>query len=66
MVAQLKSISPTRRLKTLNLCFGNIKDAYKGFPKPTFRGSDHNVILFVKQYNQKLSSRKPETKTIKR
>lgn len=57
---------PTRREKTLDLCFGNIKDAYKGYAKAPLGDSDHHVIQLVPKYKQKLKSCKPEIKTIKR
>ena len=56
---------PTRREKTLDLCFGNIKDAYKGYPKLSLRDSDHNAIQLVPRYKKKQKSSKPEIKTIK-
>lgn len=52
---------PTRRDKTLDLCFGNIKDAYKGYAKPPLGDSDHNAIQLVPQYKQKLKTSKPES-----
>lgn len=56
---------PTRRDKTLDLCFGNIKDAYKGYAKPPLGDSDHNAIQLVPQYKQKLKTSKPEIKIVK-
>jgi hypothetical protein len=56
---------PTRALRTIDLCYGNIKGAYKSIAKPPLGGSDHNCIHLLPTYRQKLKTVKPVTKTIK-
>jgi hypothetical protein len=56
---------PTRNVKTIDLCYGNIKDAYKSYAKPPLGTSDHNSIQLVPAYKQKIKSTKPVTKCVK-
>ncbi len=55
---------PTRGERVLDLCFGNIKNGYKGYSKPPLGDSDHNVIHLVSLYKQRLKTSKPELRTI--
>ena len=55
----------TRLSKTIDLCYGNIRNAYKSLAKPPLGGSDHNTIFLMPCYRQKLKTVKPETKSIK-
>lgn len=48
------------------MCFGNIKDAYRGYPKPPLWHSDHNTVHLVPHYKQRFKSSKPELRTIKK
>lgn len=57
--------SPTRLDKTLDLCFGNIPGAYVSKPRPPLGHSDHNVILLLPKYRQKLKTDSIQTKHIK-
>jgi hypothetical protein len=44
----------TCRANTLYHCYSNFSDAYKAIPQPPFCKSDHNAILLVPAYRQKL------------
>lgn len=55
---------PTRGERTLDLCFGNIKEAYRGYPKPPLGDSDHNAVHLVSLYKQRLKTSNPELRTI--
>lgn len=55
---------PTRHKKTLDLCFGNIKDAYRSHQKMELGSSDHNAVHLIPHYKQRLKSSKPEVKNI--
>ena len=70
----LKSVLPnyeqyvkchTRRNRTLDLCYGNVKGAYKAVDKPPLGASDHNTVHLLPCYKQKLKTGKPEVKTVK-
>ena len=56
---------PTRLDKTLDMCFGNIPDAYISRIRPPLGRSDHNVIHLLPRYRQKLKSEPPQTQQIK-
>ncbi len=55
---------PTRGERVLDLCFGNIKNGYKGYSKALLGDSDHNVIHLVPLYKQQLKTSTPELRTI--
>ena len=44
----------TRAAKTLDHCYSNFWDAYKALPCPSFSKSDHDCILLLPSYRQKL------------
>ena len=54
----------TRLNKTLDRCFGNIKDAFAAFSRPALGRSDHVVLHLVPKYRQLLKTDKPSIKTI--
>jgi hypothetical protein len=56
---------PTRSTRTIDLCYGNIKDAYKSMARAPIGGSDHNSIYLIPTYRQKLKTVKPTVKSIK-
>ena len=56
--------TPTRHDRTLDLCFGNIPGAYVAKPRPPLGRSDHNVILLLPKYRQKLKTEDTQTKTV--
>ena len=56
---------PTRGTRTLDKCYGNVKDGYKALAKPPLGNSDHNIIQLIPQYRQKLRRHKPTTKKVK-
>ena len=45
------------RERTLDLCLSNIKDAYRGYPKPPVGGSDHQMVHLVPHYKQAQNQR---------
>ncbi len=55
--------SPTRLDRMLDLCYGNIPGAYISKTRPPLGRSDHNVILLLPLYRQKLKTDKIQTKT---
>ena len=44
----------TRGDKTIDLCYGNVKNAYKAFRKPPLSTADHNVVHLIPAYRTKL------------
>ena len=48
----------------LDLCLGNIPGAYVSKHCPALGSSEHNVILLLPKYRQKLKTHKIQTKTI--
>lgn len=52
---------PTRRNKTLDLCYGSIKDAYKSDELSPVGSSDHSAILLI-PVNQKQQIKTKESK----
>ena len=55
----------TRQNKTLDLCYCNIKDAYKCTKRDPLGISDHHTIVLSPRYKQRLKRIKPTVKTIK-
>ncbi len=55
----------TRKNKTIDLCYGNIKRAYKAVAKPPIGTSDHNAVHLIPAYKQTLKIQKPTEKTVK-
>lgn len=55
----------TRSNKILDKCYGNIKDAYRSVVKAPIGTSDHNTILLLPTYVQKMRRERVETKMIK-
>ncbi|XP_064846560.1 MAM domain-containing glycosylphosphatidylinositol anchor protein 2-like [Oncorhynchus masou masou] len=51
---------------TLDHCYSNFHDAYKALPSPPFDKSDHDAILLLPSYRQKLKQDVPVMRTIKR
>lgn len=56
---------PTRMQSILDLCCGNIPNAYISKYHPPISQSDHNVILLLPKYRSKLKREAPVTKTIR-
>ena len=56
---------PTRGNKCLDLCYCNIKSAYKAHQRPQLGHSDHNMVYLTPTYKQKLKTSKPIVKTVK-
>ena len=70
----LKSVLPnydqyvqcaTRREKTIDLCYGNIRQAYKAIAKPPIGVSDHNSVFLLPTYCQMLKTQKEQTGSVK-
>jgi hypothetical protein len=54
----------SRTGKTLDHCYANLRDAYKALPCPPFGKCDHDSILLLPFYRQKLKQEEPVLKTI--
>lgn len=55
---------PTRSSHILDLCYGNIENAYKAICRPPIGKSDHNVIHLLPRYRQRVKTEHPVIKTI--
>ncbi len=53
---------PTRRGKTLDLCYGSVKDAYKSLPLPALGSADHNCVHLLPTYKTVLRREKVQIK----
>ncbi len=53
---------PTRRDKTLDLCYGSIKDAFKSLPLPALGSADHNCVQLLPTYKTVLKREKAQIK----
>ena len=51
---------------TLDHLCSTHRDAYKALPRPTFGKSDHNSILWIPAYKQKLKQEVPVTSSIRK
>jgi hypothetical protein len=72
---KLKSVLPnfyqhvtcaTRRKKILDHLYSTHRDAYKALTRPSFGKSDHNSILRIPAYKQKLKQEVPVTRSIRK
>ena len=71
---KLKSVLPNfyqhvkcaRGEKTLDQFYSTHRDTCKALPRPPFGKSDHNSILPIPAYNQKLKQKAPVTRSIKK
>ena len=72
---KLKSVLPnfnqhvkcvTRRITILDHLYSTHRDAYKALPHPPFGKSDHNSILLIPAYKQKLKQDAQVTRSIKK
>ena len=71
---QLDSVMPsfqqfvtchTRRQRTIDLCYGNVKDADTSLPRPPLGRADHNVIHLLPKFCQLLKRVKPRLVTVR-
>ena len=71
----LKSVLPnfhqhvkcaTRGKIILDHLYSSHRDAYRALPRPPFGKSDHNSILLIPAYKQKLNQEAPGTQSIKK
>ena len=53
---------PTRKDKLLDLCYCNVKNAYKSLRLPPLANSDHCMTLLLPKYRSVLKRNKPEKK----
>ena len=51
--------------KTPDHLYSTHRDAYKALPRPPFGKSDHNYILLIPAYRQKLKQEVPVTRSIR-
>ncbi|KAI4889039.1 hypothetical protein NFI96_012907, partial [Prochilodus magdalenae] len=51
---------PTRKNRTIDLLYANVRDAYRAAPLPPLRKSDHNLVFLQPQYKP-LVLRQPTT-----
>ena len=56
---------PTRGGRTLDKCYGNIRNAYKAQLKAGLGSSDHDMVHLVPVYKQKLKREKPQVKEVR-
>lgn len=56
--------SPTRKNNVLDLCYGNINNAYTARVQPPLGSADHNIVFLLPQYRQLLKREKPVTYSI--
>ena len=56
----------SRAGKILDHCDSNFRDAYKPLPRPPFGKSDHDSILLLPVYRQKLKQETPMLKSVQR
>lgn len=55
----------TRKNKTLDKCYGNVKDAFSASTLPPLGKSDHSVVNLRPKYQRLLEREKPQIKTVK-
>ena len=74
-VGKIKSVLPhfyqhvkraTRGEKILDNLYSTHRDAYKALPRLPFGRSDHNSVLLISAYKQKLKQEAPVTRSIKK
>ena len=51
---------PTRRGNILDLCYGNVSDAFRASSHPPLGRADHNIICLLPLYRQELKRHKPQ------
>ena len=56
----------TRAGKSLDHCYSNFRDAYKALPRPPFGKADHQSILLLPAYRQKLKQEAPALRSVQR
>jgi hypothetical protein len=55
-----------QREKIIDHLYSTHRDAYKALPRPPYGKSDHNSILLIPAYKQKLKQEAPVTRSIKK
>ena len=56
---------PTRGKSTLDLYYTTVKNAYLSYQKPKIGTSDHNSVLLIPSYIQKVKQEKAETRQVR-
>lgn len=57
--------TPTRLDKTLDQCYSSIPEVYQALIRAPIGESDHNTVLLVPKYRQKLKTTKPVKKRVR-
>ena len=52
--------------KTIDYLYSTHRDAHKALPRPPFGKSEHNYILLIPAYKQKLKQEPPVTRSIRK
>ena len=55
---------PTRNNKTLDVCYGNVKDGYQSSALPPLGDSDHSMVHLIHKFKIVLKSYKPVKKIV--
>ena len=64
-VSSMSSVPREREVKTLDLCYSTISDAYHAVPRAPLGFSDHAMVYFMPSYRQKLKRVKSCIQNIK-
>lgn len=56
---------PSRRAKTLDLCYGSIKNAFKSLALPPLGSADHNCLYLLPTYKTVLKRERIQTREVK-
>ncbi|GFS24505.1 endonuclease domain of the non-LTR retrotransposon LINE-1, partial [Elysia marginata] len=57
---------PTRKEKTIDLCYCNTPDSYKSYQLPCLGDSDHNMVHICPKYRPTLKTESTKTKTVQK
>ena len=60
------SVQSGKKKEILDHLYSTHRDAYKALPRPPFCKSDHNSILLIPAYKQKLKQEVPVTRSIRK
>ncbi|GFS09858.1 hypothetical protein ElyMa_006632800, partial [Elysia marginata] len=57
---------PTRKEKTIDLCYSNTPDSHKSYQLPCLGDSDHNMVHICPKYRPTLKTESTTTKTVQK
>ncbi|KAI4904813.1 hypothetical protein NFI96_000061 [Prochilodus magdalenae] len=57
---------PTRKNRTINLLYANVKDAYTATPLPPLGKSDHNLVYLQPQYKPRVRTQPVTTRSFRK